>query len=190
MKHFSLHLFNGTVAFAAAILLATVSLRFFEPYVLFLSGSVLQKISAPVLFFLVALNDFIITPISPDIAIFLIAQKSAGNYPLIVALGIASVLGGAAAWGAGRYLESKFKLQAAEKFMAEHPDLINRYGVWVVALGALTPVPYSLTCWVAGALKMDFSKFFPMLLFRIPRFLIYFHFFTMSNSLAKTVLYK
>ena len=185
MKHFSLHLLSGVAMFALAIILGVTALHFFSPYVLYLSQSVLPEINRSTLFLLVALNDFAVTPISPDILIFLISHNSPASYGLITALGAASVLGGALAWVCGRYLESKFKIAGLDKFIVDNHGLINRYGVWIVALGALTPVPYSLTCWAAGALKMDFPKFFLMILLRIPRFLIYFHFFAATSGFGR-----
>jgi membrane protein YqaA with SNARE-associated domain len=185
MKHFSLHLLGGFAMFVLAILLGLTVLHFFSPYVLYLSESVLPEINNLTLFLLVALNDFVVTPVSPDIAIFLIAQRAPDSYMLISVLGAASVLGGALAWLCGRFLENKFKVARLESFVRKNHALINKYGVWIVALGALTPVPYSLTCWAAGALKMDFSKFFLMILLRIPRFVIYFHFFGMSAGYMK-----
>lgn len=182
MRHYSLHLLGGVGMFALAILLGVTALQFFGPYVAFLSSSVLTKISAPALYALVALNDFAVTPVSPDIVIFLISQKSPSAYGLIAALGTASVLGGTLAWCLGWYLEGKLKPAKLERFVKCNHELINRYGVWIVGLGALTPVPYSLTCWAAGALKMDFHKFFLMILLRIPRFLLYFHFFSVSGG--------
>lgn len=168
--------------FALAIAAGLAALHFFGPYVVYLSHSVLPGISGPALFLLVALNDFLVTPVSPDIALFLISQKSGGSYLLVCALGAASVLGGAAAWLCGRLLENRFRPARLEKFIITNHAMINKYGVWVVALGALTPVPYSLTCWAAGVLKMDFSKFSFMILLRIPRFLIYFYFFSLSSG--------
>lgn len=171
--------------FALAISAGLAALHFFSSYVVYLSQSVLPGINSLTLGLLVALNDFLVTPVSPDILIFLISQKSPDSYPLVAALGAASVLGGALAWLCGRSLENKFKAARLEKFVTENHALVNKYGVWIVALGALTPVPYSLTCWAAGALKMDFPKFFLMILLRIPRFLIYFHFFAMSAGFVQ-----
>jgi len=171
--------------FLLALLLGLAAIHFCGSSVLYLSKSVLPGISGLGLFSLVALNDFMVTPVSPDILIFLISQKSPGSYMLITALGTASVLGGALAWLCGRSLENKFKAARVERFVAKNHALINKYGVWIVALGALTPVPYSLTCWAAGALKMDFPKLFLMILLRIPRFIIYFHFFAISAGIIQ-----
>jgi len=168
-----------------AVALALTASHLLGPHILFLSESVLPKINGAVLFMLVAMNDFAVTPVSPDIAIFLISKRSPNDYGLIAALGAASVLGGTMAWVCGRYLESKFKIERLDEFVKANHATINKYGIWIVALGALTPMPYSLACWAAGALKMDFPKFFMMTLLRVPRFLVYFYFFSASAGFAR-----
>lgn len=187
MTRVSLHLISGVGAFAAALAAGVTALHFFEPHILFLADSLLPRLGPASLFLLVALNDFAVTPVSPDIAIFLIAHKWPGSYLLVFFLGLGSVCGGALAWACGRFLEAKFKPEALDAFVRRNHALINRYGAWIVALGALTPVPYSLSCWAAGALGMDFRRFLPMTLFRIPRFLLYYHFFSVSAGFAKTL---
>jgi membrane protein YqaA with SNARE-associated domain len=47
--------------------------------------------------------------------------------------------------------------------------LTLRYGVLVVAVAALTPVPYSLSAWAAGAVRMPFGVFLATSLLRLPR---------------------
>jgi len=47
--------------------------------------------------------------------------------------------------------------------------LIRRYGLWVVAIAALTPLPYSLSAWAAGAVRMRFATFFAVSLTRVFR---------------------
>lgn len=47
--------------------------------------------------------------------------------------------------------------------------LIQRYGIWVVAVAAITPLPYSLSAWAAGAVHMRFSTFFLVSLTRVLR---------------------
>ncbi len=47
--------------------------------------------------------------------------------------------------------------------------LIRRYGIWVVAVAAVTPLPYSLSAWAAGAVRMRFATFFVVSLSRVIR---------------------
>jgi membrane protein YqaA with SNARE-associated domain len=41
--------------------------------------------------------------------------------------------------------------------------------VWVVAIAAITPLPYSLSAWAAGAVHMRFATFFAVSLSRVLR---------------------
>ena len=47
--------------------------------------------------------------------------------------------------------------------------LVVRYGSTAVAIGALTPLPYFIVCWAAGALDMRYRRFIGWSLLRIPR---------------------
>jgi membrane protein YqaA with SNARE-associated domain len=57
----------------------------------------------------------------------------------------------------------------------EHRDFIRKYGFWAVALGSVTPFPFSLACWSAGVMEIRWTTVLAAsLLFRVPRFLIYY----------------
>ena len=49
------------------------------------------------------------------------------------------------------------------------PGLFARYGTVAVALAALTPLPYSVFCWAAGAARMSFGRFILVSQLRIVR---------------------
>jgi membrane protein YqaA with SNARE-associated domain len=51
--------------------------------------------------------------------------------------------------------------------------LLNRYGVWALAIGALSPFPYSMACWITGMLRMRYFTFITISLLRIPRIVAY-----------------
>ena len=46
---------------------------------------------------------------------------------------------------------------------------LRRGGRWFLAIAAVSPVPYSVTCWAAGATKMAYLDFIVISLLRIPR---------------------
>lgn len=46
---------------------------------------------------------------------------------------------------------------------------VRRWGVTGVALGAVSPLPYSISAWAAGALGMELRPFVLVSLLRIPR---------------------
>lgn len=81
-----------------------------------------------------------------------------------------SVAGGSVGYLIGRRLRST---KWVAQFMAGRgralERLIIRYGMWVVAVAALTPLPYSLSAWAAGAVHMRFSTFFAVSLTRVLR---------------------
>lgn len=85
---------------------------------------------------------------------------------------IGSLTGGCTGWAIGRYLLARSrKLQdfierrGGEQMRAQ----LVRGGRWFLAVAAISPIPYSVTCWAAGATKMPFHEFFLISLLRIPR---------------------
>jgi len=81
-----------------------------------------------------------------------------------------SVAGGCTGFWLGRLLQ---RTQWLKEFMLKRgatvQPIVRRYGALGVAVGALTPVPYSVCAWAAGALNMRFDVFFVVSLLRFPR---------------------
>lgn len=91
----------------------------------------------------------------------------------VVAWGsLGSLAGGSTGWLIGRYLIARSaKLEAFMRRRGgdEMRLQLRRGGRWFLAIAAVSPVPYSITCWAAGATKMPFWEFFTISLLRIPR---------------------
>ena len=51
--------------------------------------------------------------------------------------------------------------------------LVDRYGVVALLCAAITPIPYSIACWSAGACGIRFRTFLLVSLSRIPRVIFY-----------------
>jgi membrane protein YqaA with SNARE-associated domain len=97
------------------------------------------------------------------------------SFPVIVAVGgTASLCGGTVGFHIGRLLSHTpwFQRIMARHGAAAHA-LVLRYGGPAVAIGALTPLPYFIVCWAAGALEMSYRRFILWSLLRIPRVAIY-----------------
>lgn len=92
-----------------------------------------------------------------------------------IAASIGSLLGGCTGYALSRWAgESRwFKRFLVRKGAVQSRELIKRYGVWALALGAVSPLPYSIMCWACGALGMRFGPFFATSLLRIPRVFFY-----------------
>jgi membrane protein YqaA with SNARE-associated domain len=68
-------------------------------------------------------------------------------------MGLAAANGYALArWWLGPRLRPWLQRQAGYK---RTEACLQRYGVWAVALSAVTPVPFSLVCWMAGFLRLS-----------------------------------
>lgn len=91
----------------------------------------------------------------------------------VVAWGsLGSIAGGCTGWTIGRYLISRNKRlqgfmqkRGGDEMVAE----LRKGGRWFLAVAAVTPIPYSITCWACGVIHMPFPEFVVISLLRIPR---------------------
>jgi membrane protein YqaA with SNARE-associated domain len=83
---------------------------------------------------------------------------------------LGSLAGGSTGWWLGVKLR---KTRWVGRLLA-HKDgsitaAIRQRGAWIVAIAAITPLPYSLASWTAGAVGMPFGHFFAVSLLRVLR---------------------
>jgi len=132
-------------------------------------------------------TDTLVTPFPPDILLIVIAKSPLSEgWPVYVGiLGLVSVLAGMTGYGIGRWLgHFRWCRRLFGEFKEDHRNFIRKYGFWGVAIGALTPLPYSVTCWTAGVLGLQWTKVFAAsVLFRIPRFYLYYWLLSTSGNL-------
>jgi membrane protein YqaA with SNARE-associated domain len=136
------------------------------------------------------LSDAFITPVPPDALLVVIANSElAQRWPLLIlALGLVSIAAGSAAWFFGVKLgDTRLPRLMFGRFRAQNRALVARYGRWAVGLGAITPIPFSLTCWTAGMFRMRYDQFFWMSLLRIPRFYLYYVAIAYSDELLRAL---
>jgi membrane protein YqaA with SNARE-associated domain len=123
---------------------------------------------------MVFVMDVVIQPVSPDVVI--ISSTLGGANMLRAALvgGGGSIAAGIAGYFFGKKIGSKgLKGFFSPKHFENGEALFKKYGLWAVAVGALTPVPFSAVCWSAGIYKMKFPIFLiTSVLTRIPRFFV------------------
>ncbi len=114
-------------------------------------------------------------PIPPQF--YMLASIAAGWSVVgtLVAVCIGSLLGGFTAYSIARKASH---LRVFQRLLARTQSkvdwLFERFGYWAVALGSLTPIPYSMLCYVAGAHRMPAKTFVVLALFRIPKVILYF----------------
>lgn len=141
------------------VILAALGLWFRQP--LFdLSRQFVQRFGGPG----IALGFFV-----PDAFSFPFPNDAFGMFGLVGGLGfwqitawatLGSIAGGSVGWLLGRALRSTAWF---ERFMSgqgrELEQLVLRNGILVVVVAAITPLPYSLSAWAAGAVRMPFVRF-------------------------------
>lgn len=129
----------------------------------------------------VPLSDVLSLPVPPEVALF-IAMATRQPVALTIALlGVTSVLCGTISFKLGPLLTRiDFIGRRIEKWRERGEALFRHWGVWTVAIGAVSPVPYAMTCWFAGIYKMKYSRFLLATMFRIPRFVTYYYLFELG----------
>ncbi len=119
--------------------------------------------------------DTFIMPISPDIIIFLSIAGHVNTFWAIFTITAASMLGGNIGYFIGRFLGNReFVTKRLGKYERKGRYLMKKYGLWAVIIGAMTPIPFSAICWLAGMLDMKYTHFLAGVSWRIPRFLLWY----------------
>ena len=125
----------------------------------------------PVLFLIYAFSEFFFGIIPPEL--FMIWARGYGDLPryveIVAFLAAVSYLAGVAGYFAGRWFgNTSFFRRLRERHLRKVIPLLQRYGLFLVVIAALTPVPFSATCMLAGSVKLPLRRF---LLFAATRFL-------------------
>lgn len=176
--------FVGLVAMLAAV----AALGFmFEDEMTAGTTWVVERVGFLGLAAILMVTDTFVTPFPPDILLAVIAKsRLADNWPVYVGiLGLVSVIAGMTGFWIGRWLgHFRWCQRLFGEVREDHSSFLRKYGFWAVALGSVTPLPYSVTCWAAGALGIRWTKVLAAsLLFRVPRFYLYYWLLSTTNSL-------
>ena len=62
------------------------------------------------------------------------------------------------------------------KYLQQYDKQLKRFGGYLVLVGAITPVPFSATCMMAGSVNLNFKNFLLICISRIIRFAFYGYF--------------
>ncbi len=194
-KLFRKHLVRGLILLLILIAFIFILALSFEPQIKATSDWLINQFGFLGISVIVFFADLIVSPIPPDVALFFIGKSELHKQWFIYVpfLGLISTLAGVAGWFIGTRLHN---LSVVQRYMVyfgadQHRDQIKRFGFWMLILGALTPLPFSITCWLAGIIKIPLKTTVVACLFRIPRFIIYYWAIFYSGqigSLLRTIL--
>lgn len=119
--------------------------------------------------------DAFSVPVPPHAYMLAAIAGGASHVVTVVVVCASSLLAGGVGYRmAGRLSELPFLRSRIAAARPRLDPLFQRYGVWAVAIGTITPMPYSVLCYLAGLYRLPPRLFALLLLFRIPRILFFY----------------
>ena len=111
----------------------------------------------------VSATEAALQPVPPDLLVIPMSLDSDGELELIAIFFVAtlfSVIGSLGGYGIGLYAGRPAIEKLAKPTLSRKLDeLIARYGDMGVFIAAVSPIPYKMLAWMAGAGKMDVKTF-------------------------------
>lgn len=167
-----------TALLFGAIAISAVLLR--EPLESF-AHWVVENLGLFGVFLGVLATDAFTLPIPPDMYLFVAVASHAPVVPMLVVCCAGSIIAGSIAYYIGPFIQRLPFLRARlERFRERGERLFGKYGTWTVVIAALSPVPFSVTCWLAGIYRMPYRPFFLATFARIPRLVGYYFLFELG----------
>jgi membrane protein YqaA with SNARE-associated domain len=106
------------------------------------------------------LPDAFTIPLPNDVVTVLALAGGMHFFEVTLFATAGSIAGGCTGYWIGRALRrTKMVRRVLERGGGIAQQTLTRHGVTAVAVAALTPLPYSIFCWAAGAGKVDFRAF-------------------------------
>jgi membrane protein YqaA with SNARE-associated domain len=116
------------------------------------------------------LPDALTIPLPNDTFLALAVAGGMSFWRIVVWATLGSLAGGSLGWRLGRSLG---RTRRVERFLGGRGAVVDqalrRHGAWVVALAAVTPLPYSVSAWAAGSTQMPYRTFLSVSLLRVFR---------------------
>jgi len=118
--------------------------------------------------------DAFTVPLPNDVATVLGLAGGMGFVEVVLWAFAGSLAGGMTGYWIGRYLRTtRFVTRVFEKSGGQIQATLSRHGAMAVAVAAITPLPYSIFCWAAGAGRISFRDFVLVSQLRIVRVALY-----------------
>jgi membrane protein DedA with SNARE-associated domain len=140
----------------------------------------------PVMFLIFITSEVIVGIIPPEIfMIWALRNGSAAEYAyLILLLSVLSYSAGLIGYFFGRYLHTTLLYRFIRiKFLRKMERMLNIYGLYIIIVAALTPLPFSGVSMLVGSVKYPLKKYILYSLLRFARFSVYSWFIWKANTL-------
>ena len=103
---------------------------------------------------------------------------------LILMLAVLSYIAGLIGYFFGRYLNTTLLYRfIRRKFLKKMERMLNIYGLYIIIVAALTPLPFSGVSMLVGSVKYPLKKYILYSLVRFARFAVYSWFIWKANAL-------
>jgi len=173
LKFFLINVFKGIALLGLLLLFYRILINYID--INNIKGfSYLEDLSTAFVFTIFFFSEVVFGVIPPEFfMIWVLNNKGTEMYPFfIVALSTISYFAGIFAFLFGKYLHETSLYNLMKKYIiGRYERKINMYGGIAVVIAALTPLPFSATSAVVGAIGYPNKKYF---LFALARFLRYF----------------
>jgi len=127
-------------------------------------------------FILFFMSEVILGIIPPELfMIWAITSKPLSSYFIyVISFSFISYIAGFTAFLFGKYLHKTWLYEFMRKnIIGKYERKINAYGWLVIVVAAITPLPFSATCAVIGAIGFDRNKYLFYSMARFIRYAIY-----------------
>ena len=165
---------RGILFFAVAIVFYKVTFSYLD-----LSGLKEQipfDLPSTFVFILFFMSEIILGVIPPELfMIWAISSKPLSSYFIyVISFSVISYIAGFVAFLFGKYLHKTWLYEFMRKnIIGKYERKINSYGWLVIVVAAITPLPFSATCAVIGAIGFKRNKYLFYSMARFIRYAIY-----------------
>ncbi len=71
------------------------------------------------------------------------------------------------------FSKTNFYQKISDRYLKKYDHQLKKFGIYIVLVGAVTPVPFSATCMLAGSVNIPIKDFLLICISRIIRFAFY-----------------
>lgn len=169
------NLVRGLLSFLVLITLFIL----FEDFIqeVFQEHQAVIRANAPLMYSIYTLSEIVFGILPPELfmLIWISSKVTLIEYCInLTYLTLISYAAGVLGYFIGKYF-SKTSLykKIGEKYIKPYEGQLKRFGGYLVFVGAVTPVPFSATCMLAGSINYPFKTFLLICITRVLRFAIY-----------------
>jgi membrane protein YqaA with SNARE-associated domain len=172
LLRYLLHLALGIGAFVA---LVSVAAYFARAELESFGRAFVQHFGIAGMFLGTFLADAFSFPIPPQFYMLTAISSGQPQLAAMVAICAASMSAGYVGYRlAGRLARVRLFARRIEASRATVDRLIKRHGYWAIVVGSITPVPFSVLCYLSGLYRIPAKYLGVLILTRVPRLLVFY----------------